>query len=299
MIKNPPTKNKKLITYLFFLIIITTIITPTTKADNVPPPILPTTISTNTELSNIVIQENIKTRMEIKQYCDQKIANMIETVKTEGKNIIGQNFAEFDRRLQEAKQKIFIQIIIGTFATILLAQLTHYIIKRKIEKKHPPRATIFKEYPITPTQAGIIQPKPPTEMSTFQSTLTKNPVNQTETAQTPLTPPIPPNHPKELPTFPELQQPILLSPLEKEKIRREQEIVDKRRKEEAEKELQKIIDTHNKNRKKHQKLMKKLSKPEEEARRMQTEHEELEKKMQTISEEHNIKIPQRTNINNI
>lgn len=290
MIKNHHNKkiSTKKINYLFLIIMTILITIPSIKAETTPLPPFPTTTTTTIDTTNIIIQENIKTRLEIKQYCDQKIATMIETVKTEGADIIGSNFAEFDRRIHETTNKIFIKAIVGTFVTILLSLLTYYIIKRKVEKKHPPKATHFKEYPITPTQAGIIPPKPPTEILTSQQTSTNNP---------PLTPPIPQNNPTPLPTFPELQQPTLLSPLEKERIRREQEMVNERRKKEAEKQLSKMINIHNKNRKKHQKLMKKLNKPEEEARRMQLEHEELEKEINNISQSYNISIP-RTNINN-
>ena len=211
-------KDKKRITYFFLLItIILTLNSQIIHAEDVPLPPFPTTtqVTQTTDVTNIIIQENIKTRMEIKQYCDQKIQTMIDTVRTDGQNFIGQNFAEFDIRIHELAQKLFIKTIIAAFTTILLAQLVFYIIKRKIDKKHMPRATIIKEIPITPTQAGIIIKE-------------KTPIP---------TPPTPPNQPKEkeLPTLPELQQPILLSTKEREKILREQEEIEKRKKEEGRK----------------------------------------------------------------
>jgi hypothetical protein len=287
---NNHRENNKPINILFFIILSIIILTPTmVKAQTTPLPNFPTNpvTTTNTDITNVIIQENIKTRLEIKQYCDNKITTMIETVKTEGANIIGKNFQEFDRRINEAITKIFIKATIGVFITILLSLLTYYIIKRKIEKKHLPRATIFKEYPLTPTKAGIITNQ--NNPSTSQSTSNKK--TETETLPPLEEPPIPPNKPQELPTFPELQQPILLSPIEKDKMIREQEKINERRKKEAEKQLQKLVDQHNKNRKIHEKLTKKLSKPEEEAKRMQAEHEEIEKKINEISKNYDINVP--------
>ena len=270
--KEHPMMDKKRIIYYFFLITITIILnTQTIHAANttILPPFPTNPQPTTIDISNVVVQENIKTRMEIKQYCDQKIATMIETVKTQGQSFIGQNFAEFDRRIHALATTLFIKAIIATFTTILLAQLVYYIIKRKIEKKHLPRATYFKEIPLSPTQAGII----PTQI------------------QPEITPPMPPRtDTRELPTFPELRQPILLSPKEKEKIIKEQEEIDKKKKKEAEKKLAKLIDEHNKNRKQHTKLKKKLQKPEQTEEQLTKEHEELQKQIEQLSKEFQIPI---------
>jgi hypothetical protein len=269
-------KDKKRITYFFLTITILLLIILNTQiihAENVPLPPFPTTtqVTQTTDVTNIIIQENIKTRMEIKQYCDQKIQTMIDTVRTDGQNFIGQNFAEFDRRIHELAQKLFIKVILGAFTTILLAQLIFYIIKRKIDKKHMPRATIIKEISLSPTQAGIIIK---------------------ENIPIPIPIPIPPNQPKEkeLPTFPELQQPILLSPKEREKILREQEEIDKRKKEEAQRKLEKLIKEQNKKRKKLKKINKKLDKPEQTKKQLDDEHATLQKQINEISNQYNIPV---------
>jgi hypothetical protein len=289
MIKKNLVRDNKRITYFFSISAIIIIL----NAQNilgatnttVPLPPFPTNpqATTSTDITNIVIQENIKTRMEIKQYCDQKIASMIDQVKTEGANIVGRNFAEMDRRVHELATKLFIKAIIGTFATILLAQLIFYILKRRVEKKHMPRAMNFKEYPVSPTQAGIIVKPVEPELTppiptTSQQTTQSSPTNQST---------------RELPTFPELQQPILLSPKEKEKIIKEQEEIDARKRKEAEKKMNKLIDEHNKNRKQNDKLKKKLSKPEQTKKSLETKHEEIQKEIDQISKEYKLSIPQK------
>jgi hypothetical protein len=274
-------KDKKRINYFFFLTVIlilnTKIILGANNTAPLPPfPTNPQAIAT-TDVTNIVIQENIKTRMEIKQYCDQKITSMIETVKTEGANIVGKNFAEMDRRVHELATKLFIKAILGTFSTILLAQLVFYILKRRIEKKHMPRAMTFKEYPISPTQAGIIaQEKQPEPVPPIPTTSILNP-NQQQA--------------RELPTFPELKQPIILSPKEREKIIREQEEIDQKKRKEAEKKMAKLIDEHNKNRKQSSKIKKKLMKPEQTKAELDAEHEELQKEIERISKEYQLSAP--------
>ena len=288
MIKKDHPKNydKKRITYFFLISAIIIILNAqnilgaNTTAPLPPFPTNPQAVAT-TDVTNIVIQENIKTRMEIKQYCDAKIQSMIDQVKTEGANIIGQNFAEFDRRIHETAQKLFIKTIIAVFSTILLAQLIFYIIKRRIEKKHMPRAMTFKEYPISPTKAGIIVKPAEPELTppiptTSQQTTPSSPTSQS---------------PRELPTFPELQQPILLSPKEREKIIKEQEEINKKKRKEAEKKMSKLINEHNKNRKKTTKINKKLSKPEQTKKSLDEEHKEIQKEIDEISKEYQLSIP--------
>jgi hypothetical protein len=252
----------------------------------------------------VIIQENIKTRMEIKQYCDQKIATMIETVKTEGKDIIGSNFAEFDRRIHELSQKLVIKMIIAIFTTILLACLVYYIIKRKIEKKHMPKAMNFREVSISPTQIGIIAEPIKTETTSTPAPTIK-PQTTTPPKELPIFPeaelspktPLqihqeaPQQAPYQPPTFPNLQQPIILSPRERDQIIREQEEVETKRKKEAEKMIDKLLTEHNKIVNKRNKLQKKLKKPQQEKKELEENHDEIQKQIDDISQKYNIKIP--------
>lgn len=296
---------------------------------SVPLPNFPTNPQAiaNTDITNIVIQENIKTRMEIKQYCDQKIAIMIETVKTEGKDIIGKNFAEFDKRIHELSQKLFIKMIIGVFSTVLLACLIYYIIRRRIEKKHMPRAMHFREVSISPTQIGLIAepmkqeitppiPRITPQAPTPQTTSTPAPAGTQTNAsanelpifpQAELSPPIPPQTPLtpeqqlsqlytkqyQQPTFPNLQQPIILSPRERDQIIREQEQVEAKRKKEAEKKLNKLIDEHNRVNKLRKKLKEKLSKPEQTKIELDAEKENIDKEIDEISKKYGLVIPRK------
>lgn len=322
--KNHPIKDKKMIKYSFLLFAIIFILNTqnilgaTNTSVPLPPfPTNPQAIA-NTDISNTIIQENIKTRMEIKQYCDQKIATMIETVKTEGKDIIGQNFAEFDRRIHELSQKLFIKMIIAVFTTILLACLVYYIIRRRIEKKHMPKAMHFREVSISPTQIGLIAEPMKTELSppipritpqapTPANTPTPAPAGTQTTNDLPvftkeeLSPPIPPQTHQEAPqqayqppVFPNLQQPIILSPREREQIIKEQEQVETKRKKEAEKKLAKLIDEHNRNIKQRKKLQKKLDKPEKTKLELDAEKENINKEIDDISKQYGFTIPRKT-----
>jgi hypothetical protein len=311
-------KDKKKITYFFLLFAIIFILNTQNilgaTNTSVPLPPFPNNpqATASQDATNIIIQENIKTRMEIKQYCDQKIATMIETVKTEGQNFIGQNFAEFDKRIHELSNKIFIKIIIGIFSTVLLACIVYYIIKRKIEKKHMPRAMNFREVAISPNQVGLIAEPMKTEITPPIPRI--KPIAPTPTTndlptfpQTELSPPIPPQAPLtqqqqltqlynqqyQQPTFPNLQQPIILSPRERDRIIREQEEVERRRKKEAEKKLNKLIDEHNRVNKQRKKLKEKLSKPEQEKIELDAEHENIDKEIEEISKKYGIVIPRK------
>jgi len=326
-------RDKKKITYFFLLFAIIFILNTQNilgaTNSSVPLPPFPNNpqATASQDVTNIIIQENIKTRMEIKQYCDQKIATMVETVKTEGQSFIGQNFAEFDRRIHELSNKIFIKIIIGIFSTVLLACLVYYIIKRKIEKKHMPRAMHFREVAISPNQVGLIAEPMKTEITppiprikpiapTPETTITPMPAGMTTAQttnelpsfpQTELSPPIPPQAPLtqqqqlsqlyaqqyQQPTFPNLQQPIILSPRERDRIIREQEEVERKRKKEAEKKLNKLIDEQNRVNKQRKKLKEKLSKPEQTKIGLDAEHENLDKEIDEISKKYGLVVPRK------
>jgi hypothetical protein len=209
-------------------------------------------------------------------------------------------------------------MIIAVFTTILLACLVYYIIRRRIEKKHMPKAMHFREVSVSPTQIGLIAepikkeltppiPRITPQAPTPETTPTIPPAGtQTTTLpnelpifqQTELSLPIPTQTQQQasqqdyqLPAFPNLQQPIILSPRERDQIIREQEVVEEKRKKEAEKKLNKLIDEHNKNAKLRKKLKKKLDKPEQTKIELDAEHENLEKEINEISKKYNITIP--------
>ena len=229
---------------------------------------LPT--SSSVETTNMILQENVKTRLEIKQYCDNKIDYMVNLVKTEGANMIGQNFAELDRRIQQISTKLFIKACIGVFCTLLLSQLVFYIIKRKIERKHLLRATSFKERTINPEKAGYIRIKD-------------------EELEVPKPPIIKEELKGELQSFPEVQ-PRIMSWQEKEWIEKQKNKEMAKQREEAKKKLNELIKIHNKNREYNKKLEKKLSRPSEEKQKLDEEHERIQKQIDKIMEEHNFQM---------
>lgn len=260
--------KQRFLKILFTLLVASLIISPVlaeTTTINLP-------TSSSVETTNIILQENVKTRLEIKQYCDNKIDYMVSLVKTEGADIVGQNFRELDRRIQETSTKLFIKAVIGVFCAILLSQLVFYIIKRKVERKHLLRATSFKERTINPEKAGYVQLK-----------------QKTDDLEVPKPPIIKEELKGELPSFPEVQ-PRIMSWQEKEWIEKQKNKELAKRREEAKKKLNELIKIHNKNREHNKKLEKKLSKPSEEKQKLDEEHERIQKQIDKIKEENNFQM---------
>lgn len=144
-------KIKKSITILFLLTIILTSIT--VRAETTP--ITPQPI----DITGIFMQEEIKTRADFKAYADKKIADISEQFRTESQDFINKNFAVLDKRMRDLAQTWVIRITISCFTSVLLACLTYYFIRRKIEKKARPNIQNITNDGIKPSQAGIIEPE--------------------------------------------------------------------------------------------------------------------------------------------
>jgi hypothetical protein len=108
------------------------------------------------DMTGIYMQEEIRTRADIKNYIDKKIDDMTLTFTTDSQNFMNKNIAVFDKRMHDLAQSWVIRITITIFTTILLAHLAYYFIRRKIEKKQRPNIKNIRTDGIRPEEAGII-----------------------------------------------------------------------------------------------------------------------------------------------
>jgi predicted PurR-regulated permease PerM len=84
------------------------------------------------ELRNTMISENIKTRSEIKNYCDGKVDFLMNNFEVKGQEFIDNNVRVFDARINSLANKIFIKMVVGIVASILFACSLWYLIRRRV-----------------------------------------------------------------------------------------------------------------------------------------------------------------------
>lgn len=85
------------------------------------------------QIQDFYILEETKTRNEFTQYTNNKINEMINTIKVDGQRMIDENFRIFDERMHALAQEFLIKFIIGLMACIILANSIWYYIQKKIE----------------------------------------------------------------------------------------------------------------------------------------------------------------------
>lgn len=125
--------NKSKITLI--LILMTLIITTATfsAAQVVAPTPVGATIQGGMIDRETILQEEIKTRSEIKNYISA-VKNDLETRwMTEGQEFFDKNAAVWEQRAIFVVNKALIKICIGIASAIILSQLIWFLIKKKIE----------------------------------------------------------------------------------------------------------------------------------------------------------------------
>jgi len=272
MIKKSLPQKKIILSII--LIIITLILTTTSIAQENTP--------IDTTLYNIAIQENIKTRTEIKSYIDAKIDKIMQDVETTGQQYIDDNFQALYELTGQLAQKLLIKAIIGTFTTILLALLTYYLIKRTIEKRANPNPYNLRIEETKPREAGIITPQ-------YQKKIEAG---------------------KDLPTSPETnQQGMIYAPqkpiLSYKEIRKQQKENDKRIKylEKAKKEREEYVKKQEEYiNKQKMKFLKKTKTPLEQAKKYTEEKQKIDEEIrkrsnQITNSEQQIITPENNNQN--
>jgi len=218
--------------------------------------ILPIIHAQNTDITTInkLTEEHIKTRNDLKQYCDHKTDLMIKTVETEGQQFIDENFKVFDKRIHNLAREMLIRFIIALVTGILLSQLLFYIIKRKIEQKKLPRTRTLISDGLRPQEAKL--------------TTTKYEEKHKEKEEPPL-----------------FEEPTNTTPppqIQKELTKQEKKLIKQR-----EKRLKQLIKQQEKIKKKHEKLKRKLKKPQEQEQKIKEEEQKINQEIKKITTNQN------------
>ena len=109
---------------IIIILLIITLITPIVLAEE---------ITTSSQIRNLIIQQEILTRTQIKAHIDKTQNEMEKYVQKEGKAFIDANFQILDNQVRKEFRTLLIKFVIGAITSILFAQIIFYIIKRKIE----------------------------------------------------------------------------------------------------------------------------------------------------------------------
>ena len=113
--------TKKIIIILLFL---TILIIPTVTAEE---------ITTDSQIRNLIIQQEIITRKQINDHTDLIKEDIEKFVQKEGQAFIDNNFKILDNTVRKEFRTLLIKFVIGAISSILFAQIIFYILKRKIK----------------------------------------------------------------------------------------------------------------------------------------------------------------------
>jgi hypothetical protein len=90
-------------------------------------------VTTDSQIRNLIIQQEILTRKEIKDHFDKTKKELEKFFEKEGKKFIDDNFKAIDNKIRKEFNILLIKGIIGIITSILFAQIIFYILKRKIK----------------------------------------------------------------------------------------------------------------------------------------------------------------------
>lgn len=92
-----------------------------------------------TDTNNLVIQEGLKTRNDLKAYFDQKFDKWLDEATIKAQGFLDDNVAQIDQTIKSEVSKYYIKIIIGFVASIFFsAMLIYFVIlsvRRLLRKK--------------------------------------------------------------------------------------------------------------------------------------------------------------------
>jgi len=86
------------------------------------------------DLRNSVINENFKTRAELKAYLDKMRAEMSLEFQNEGQKFIDDNFRVLEDRIKSIFRTLLFAALVGIIASIVLANAIWFLIKRAIRR---------------------------------------------------------------------------------------------------------------------------------------------------------------------
>jgi len=86
------------------------------------------------DLRNSVINENFKTRAELKAYLDKMRTEMSLEFQNEGQKFIDDNFQVLEDRIKSIFRTLLFAALVGIIASIVLANAIWFLIKRAIRR---------------------------------------------------------------------------------------------------------------------------------------------------------------------
>ena len=109
----------KIIIISFFLLLLTPILI---QAEE-------TTAGSTAVLKNLIVAEEIKTRTQLRTYCDKKITQVETLCVKKGEQYINENFQLFEDKIRSITNKMLIKVLLGIIGAILFSQIIWYLIK--------------------------------------------------------------------------------------------------------------------------------------------------------------------------
>lgn len=136
--------NNKIIIVLLFVLMIPSVLAIEASNISIQPGIMPL------DIQNVVLQDGLKTRNEIKAYLDRRIESFKTEFTKESENFIQQKFAILDTQIKNEAAKILIKaeiyLIAGIFFSIMLIYFIHLLIKRLINRKATTERKVILEW---------------------------------------------------------------------------------------------------------------------------------------------------------
>lgn len=168
--------SRKTSVSLILTITLILLIIPFSLAEIVPVNTNNQALITNEQLNNQIQQQGLQTRSEITTYIDQKVAETISTLTTDGQEFINKNFKAFDKQMHELALKVLIQLIVGIMVAIILANAIWYAIKKAIDKKGEERPRYLILDTLTAKNYGLISEEYKAKIDREKNTNVKPPV---------------------------------------------------------------------------------------------------------------------------
>jgi hypothetical protein len=123
--------NKKVL-FLIILIILSSQLVLAATSD-----IAPSVVEGN--INSLIVQENSKTRSELKAYFDQKFDKWLNSATQKAESFLNDNFVQLDNMIKSQVQKYYIKLEIGLIAGLFFSSMLIYfvimLIRRWLNRK--------------------------------------------------------------------------------------------------------------------------------------------------------------------
>lgn len=123
------------------------------------------------DVYNVVLQESLKTRTELKAYFDQKFQKWLGEATLKAQGFLDENFAQIDHMIKSEVQKYYIKIIIGLVAALVFAEMLVYFIimsiRRLINRKQISERKVVLEWLESHEKETVVMKETIVEMKGF------------------------------------------------------------------------------------------------------------------------------------